>query len=110
MTEVSGPIIAIALVTLALYSCRWPFLTGVTGTFYQTVCVTIAISTGSRDQFAHPVARPRGELLKSHDAPEDMLYSAVGRAFGRVVRRRSTTQPLLQASSDRYSGSVSGAF
>src|SRR5260370_28232766 len=44
MTEVSGPIVAIALVLCAVF-VPMAFLTGVTGTFYKQFAVTIAIST-----------------------------------------------------------------
>jgi len=44
MKEVSGPIIAIALVLCAVF-VPMAFLTGVTGTFYKQFAVTIAIST-----------------------------------------------------------------
>src|SRR5467141_5437839 len=44
MKEVSGPIVAIALVLCAVF-VPMAFLTGVTGTFYKQFAVTIAIST-----------------------------------------------------------------
>jgi len=44
MKEVSGPIIAIALVLCAVF-VPMAFLTGVSGTFYKQFAVTIAIST-----------------------------------------------------------------
>src|SRR6202008_1359373 len=44
MREVSGPIVAIALVLCAVF-VPMAFLTGVTGTFYKQFAVTIAIAT-----------------------------------------------------------------
>jgi multidrug efflux pump subunit AcrB len=44
MREVSGPIIAIALVLCAVF-VPMAFLSGVTGQFYKQFAVTIAIST-----------------------------------------------------------------
>ena len=44
MSEVSGPIIAIALVLCAVF-VPMAFLSGVTGQFYRQFAVTIAIST-----------------------------------------------------------------
>src|SRR6201998_2352479 len=44
MTEVSGPIVAIALVLCAVF-VPMAFLTGITGQFYKQFAVTIAIST-----------------------------------------------------------------
>ena len=44
MKEVSGPIVAIALVLCAVF-VPMAFLTGVTGQFYKQFAVTIAIST-----------------------------------------------------------------
>src|SRR3546814_3711470 len=47
MREVSGPIIAIALVLCAVF-VPMAFLSGVTGQFYKQFAVTIAISTVDR--------------------------------------------------------------
>ena len=44
MSEVSGPIIAIALVLIAVF-VPLAFITGLTGQFYKQFALTIAIST-----------------------------------------------------------------
>jgi len=71
MREVSGPIIAIALVLCAVF-VPMAFLSGVTGQFYRQFAVTIAISTvisTINSLTLSPALAAR--LLKSHDAPKD---------------------------------------
>src|ERR1700751_342767 len=104
MTEVSGPIIAIALVLCAVF-VPMAFLTGVTGTFYKQFAVTIAISTvisAINSLTLSPALAAK--LLKSHDAPKDRLSRLIERAFGWVF---GPFNRFFKASSDRYQGSVS---
>jgi len=104
MREVSGPIIAIALVLCAVF-VPMAFLTGVTGTFYKQFAVTIAISTvisAINSLTLSPALAAK--LLKSHDAPKDMLSRLIERAFGWVF---GPFNRFFKASSDRYQGSVS---
>ncbi|MCF5934785.1 efflux RND transporter permease subunit, partial [Xanthomonas perforans] len=71
MREVSGPIIAIALVLCAVF-VPMAFLSGVTGQFYKQFAVTIAISTvisAINSLTLSPALAAM--LLKSHDAPKD---------------------------------------
>src|SRR5260370_774493 len=73
MTEVSGRIVAIALVLCAVF-VPMAFLTGVTGTFYKQFAVTISISTvisAIKSLTLSPALAAK--LLHSHDAPKDML-------------------------------------
>ncbi len=104
MKEVSGPIIAIALVLCAVF-VPMAFLTGVTGTFYKQFAVTIAISTvisAINSLTLSPALAAK--LLKSHDAPKDMLSRLIERVFGWVF---GPFNRFFKAGSDRYQCSVS---
>ena len=82
MKEVSGPIIAIALVLCAVF-VPMAFLDGVTGQFYKQFAVTIAISTvisAINSLTLSPALAAK--LLKPHDAPKDRLSRWIERAFG----------------------------
>ncbi len=71
MREVSGPIVAIALVLCAVF-VPMAFLSGVTGQFYKQFAVTIAISTvisAINSLTLSPALAAR--LLKAHGAPKD---------------------------------------
>lgn len=86
MKEVSGPIIAIALVLCAVF-VPMAFLTGVTGQFYKQFAVTIAISTvisAINSLTLSPALAAR--LLRPHDAPKDALSRGMDRAFGWIFR------------------------
>jgi multidrug efflux pump len=86
MKEVSGPIIAIALVLCAVF-VPMAFLSGVTGQFYKQFAVTIAISTvisAINSLTLSPALAAK--LLRSHDAPKDALSRLIERAFGWVFR------------------------
>jgi multidrug efflux pump len=104
MKEVSGPIVAIALVRCAVF-VPMAFLTGVSGTFYKQFAVTIAISTvisAINSLTLSPALAAK--LLHGHDAPKDRLARAIERAFGWLFRPFNR---FFQSSSDRYQGSVS---
>src|SRR6201993_722068 len=104
MTEVSGPIIAIALVLCAVF-VPMAFLTGVTGTFYKQFAVTIAISTvisAINSLTLSPALAAK--LLHSHDAPRDAISRGIERAFGWLFRPFNR---FFKASSDTYQGAVS---
>src|SRR5690606_3385638 len=86
MREVSGPIIAIALVLCAVF-VPMAFLSGVTGQFYKQFAVTIAISTvisAINSLTLSPALAAR--LLRAHDAPRDRLSRVIDRLFGWVFR------------------------
>jgi len=104
MKEVSGPIVAIALVLCAVF-VPMAFLTGVSGTFYKQFAVTIAISTViSGDQFTDPVARARGEAIARARCPERPTRAS-HRACVRLVFRPFNR--FFQSSSGKYQSSVS---
>ncbi|WJI17264.1 efflux RND transporter permease subunit [Pseudoxanthomonas winnipegensis] len=105
MKEVSGPIIAIALVLCAVF-VPMAFLSGVTGQFYKQFAVTIAISTvisAINSLTLSPALAAR--LLKGHDAPKDALSRGMERVFGRWVFRPFNR--FFNRSSSRYQGTVS---
>src|SRR5436189_5536339 len=73
MSEVTGPIIATALVLCAVF-VPTAFISGLTGQFYQQFAITIAISTVI-SAFNSLTLSPAlsALLLKSHTAPKDSL-------------------------------------
>ncbi|MDK6075594.1 efflux RND transporter permease subunit [Massilia varians] len=83
MKEVSGPIIAIALVLCAVF-VPIAFVSGLTGQFYRQFALTIAISTVI-SAFVSLTLAPAmsAALLKAHDAPKDRLTRAMDRVLGR---------------------------
>jgi len=104
MKEVSGPIIAIALVLCAVF-VPMAFLSGVTGQFYKQFAVTIAISTvisAINSLTLSPALAAK--LLKGHDAPKDALSRGIDRAFGWLFRPFNR---FFKRSSERYQGGVS---
>jgi multidrug efflux pump len=85
MREVSGPIIAIALVLCAVF-VPMAFLNGVTGQFYKQFAVAIAISTvisAINSLTLSPALA--AVLLKPHNAAPDGLTRVLDRLFGRWV-------------------------
>lgn len=86
MREVSGPIVAIALVLCAVF-VPMAFLSGVTGQFYKQFAVTIAISTvisAINSLTLSPALAAM--LLKDHHAPKDMPTRLIDRLFGWLFR------------------------
>jgi multidrug efflux pump len=107
MKEVSGPIVAIALVLCAVF-VPMAFLTGVTGQFYKQFAVTIAISTvisAVNSLTLSPALAAK--LLKSPGTPKDVLSRRLERLFGWVFRPFNR---FFKASSDKYQGTVSRAL
>jgi multidrug efflux pump len=104
MKEVSGPIVAIALVLCAVF-VPMAFLTGVTGQFYKQFAVTIAISTvisAINSLTLSPALAAK--LLHAHDTPKDILSRFIDRSFGWLFR---SFNRFFKASSDKYQGSIS---
>ena len=73
MEEVSGPVIAVALVLSAVFvPCA--FITGITGQFFRQFALTIAVSTViSALQLADPKPGPGGLFLKPKGARRDPI-------------------------------------
>ena len=82
MGEVSGPIIAIALVLCAVF-VPIAFISGLTGQFFRQFALTIAFSTVI-SAFNSLTLSPAlsAILLKPHGAPKDRVQRAIDRAFG----------------------------
>ncbi|KGT88822.1 transporter [Erwinia typographi] len=104
MREVSGPIIAIALVLCAVF-VPMAFLSGVTGQFYKQFAVTIAISTvisAINSLTLSPALAAM--LLKSHHAAKDRPTRIIDRLFGWLFRPFNR---FFNRNSERYQGGVS---
>src|SRR5471030_1704728 len=83
MKEVSGPIIAIALVLCAVF-VPIAFVPGLSGEFYKQFALTIAISTVISALSSLTLAPAlAASLLKPHDAPKDALTRMMDVVFGR---------------------------
>ncbi|MET1023320.1 MAG: efflux RND transporter permease subunit [Pseudoxanthomonas sp.] len=107
MREVSGPIIAIALVLCAVF-VPMAFLSGVTGQFYKQFAVTIAISTvisAVNSLTLSPALAAM--LLKPHDAAKDAPSRLIDRLFGWLFRPFNR---FFNSSSHKYQGAVSKAL
>jgi multidrug efflux pump len=86
MREVSGPIIAIALVLVAVF-VPLAFISGLTGQFYKQFALTIAISTVISAINSLTLSPALAALLlKGHDAPKDALTRIMDRLFGWFFR------------------------
>jgi multidrug efflux pump len=86
MHEVSGPIIAIALVLVAVF-VPLAFISGLTGQFYKQFALTIAISTVISAVNSLTLSPALAALLlRSHDAPKDALTRGMDRVFGGFFR------------------------
>jgi multidrug efflux pump len=103
MKEVSGPIIAIALVLTAVF-VPLAFITGLTGQFYKQFALTIAISTVISAVNSLTLSPALASLLlKSHDAPKDALTRGMDRVFGRFF---AGFNRVFARGSEAYSGGV----
>ncbi|MGA7213189.1 MAG: efflux RND transporter permease subunit [Terrimicrobiaceae bacterium] len=86
MNEVTGPIIATALVLCAVF-IPTAFISGLTGQFYKQFAITIAISTVI-SAFNSLTLSPAlsALLLKDHHAPKDILSRVMDKLFGWFFR------------------------
>jgi len=86
MKEVTGPIIATALVLCAVF-VPTAFITGLSGQFYKQFALTIAIST-IISAFNSLSLSPAlsALLLKSHDTPPDRFSRLLNSLFGWLFR------------------------
>jgi multidrug efflux pump len=103
MREVSGPIIAIALVLVAVF-VPLALITGLTGEFYKQFALTIAISTVISAVNSLTLSPALAAvLLKSHDEPKDWLTRAMDFLFGWFF---GLFNRAFIRGSDGYSGGV----
>src|SRR5690349_5799742 len=87
MREVTGPIVAIALVLVAVF-VPLAFITGLTGQFYRQFALTIAISTVISAINSLTLSPALAALLlQGHDAPKDRLARVLEFLFGWCFRR-----------------------
>lgn len=105
MQEVSGPIIAIALVLCAVF-VPLTFVPGLSGQFYKQFAATIAISTVI-SAFNSLTLSPAlaAILLRPHDAPKDRLTRVMDRGFGWFF---GWFNRVFHRESERYGRSVVG--
>ena len=97
MEEVSGPIVAIGLVLVAVF-VPIAFISGLSGQFYRQFALTIAISTVISTINSLTLSPSLAALLlKPHDAPKDrfarlldFLFGWLFRPFNRGFRRGSS--------------------
>jgi multidrug efflux pump len=103
MTEVTGPIVATALVLCAVFVPA-AFISGLTGQFYRQFALTIAISTVI-SAFNSLTLSPAlaALLLKGRDEPKDMLTVWMERGLGWVFRPFNRT---FERASNTYVGGV----
>jgi len=105
MTEVTGPIIAIALVLCAVF-VPIAFISGLTGQFYRQFALTIAFSTVI-SAFNSLTLSPAlaVTLLKGHHAPKDRLTRIMDKLFGRFF---ALFNKVFHRGSKDYGRAVSG--
>ncbi|PTM38570.1 efflux RND transporter permease subunit [Bosea sp. 124] len=103
MREVSGPIIAIALVLVAVF-VPLAFISGLTGQFYRQFALTIAISTVISAVNSLTLSPALAALLlRSHHAPKDALTRGMDKVLGWFFRGFNR---FFQCSSEAYGGGV----
>jgi multidrug efflux pump len=107
MREVSGPIIAIALVLCAVF-VPLALVPGLSGQFYKQFAVTIAISTVI-SAFNSLTLSPAlaALLLRPHDAPKDRLTRGMDAVFGGFFRWFDRS---FRRNGDRYARGVGGVL
>ncbi|WP_448095835.1 efflux RND transporter permease subunit [Luteibacter yeojuensis] len=103
MTEVTGPIVATALVLCAVFVPA-AFISGLTGQFYRQFALTIAISTVI-SAFNSLTLSPAlaALLLKGRDEPKDKLTVWMDRSLGWLFRPFNRT---FERASHGYVGGV----
>jgi multidrug efflux pump len=103
MREVTGPIVATALVLSAVF-IPTAFISGLTGQFYKQFAITIAISTVI-SAFNSLTLSPAlsALLLKGHHEPKDRLTRGMDFAFGWFFRPFNR---FFEWASQKYSNGV----
>ena len=104
MREVSGPIVAIALVLVAVF-VPMAFISGLTGQFYKQFALTIAISTVISAVNSLTLSPALAALLlRGHDEPRDALTRFMDRAFGPLF---AGFNRLFRRGTQSYQGGLS---
>ncbi|MDC7676726.1 efflux RND transporter permease subunit [Asticcacaulis machinosus] len=105
MREVSGPIIAIALVLVAVF-VPLAFITGLSGQFYRQFSLTIAISTVISAINSLTLSPALAALLlKGHDAPKDGLTRFMDKWLGGFF---NGFNKLFKTGSNNYAKGLGG--
>jgi hydrophobe/amphiphile efflux-1 (HAE1) family protein/NodT family efflux transporter outer membrane factor (OMF) lipoprotein len=107
MNEVSGPIIATALVLCAVF-IPTAFISGLSGQFYKQFAITIAISTVI-SAFNSLTLSPAlsAVLLRAHGTKKDAFSQLIDKLFGWLFRPFNR---FFAWSSDKYSAGVAGVL
>src|SRR5688572_1973756 len=107
MNEVSGPVIAVALVLCAVF-IPTGFVTGITGQFYRQFALTIAVSTVI-SAFNSLTLSPAlsALLLKSHHTKKDWFGIAMDRVLGWFFRLFNRG---FERTTNGYTRAVSGTL
>jgi multidrug efflux pump len=105
MNEVSGPVIAVALVLCAVF-VPTAFVSGITGQFYKQFALTIAVSTVI-SAFNSLTLSPAlsALLLKEHHARKDWLAAGMDKALGWFFR---LFNKAFDRTTNGYTRAVSG--
>ncbi|GIZ13946.1 efflux RND transporter permease subunit [Pseudomonas sp. NCCP-436] len=104
MQEVTGPIVATALVLCAVF-IPTAFISGLTGQFYQQFALTIAISTVISAINSLTLSPALSAiLLKEHHAPKDRFSQVLDKLFGGWLF--SPFNHLFERASHGYVGTV----
>jgi multidrug efflux pump len=107
MREVSGPIIAIGLVLVAVF-VPLAFITGLTGQFYRQFALTIAIATVISTINSLTLSPALSALLlKGHDAPKDALTRFLDATLGWLFRGFNA---VFHRGTTAYTGGVKGVL
>ena len=103
MAEVTGPVIAVALVLCAVF-VPTAFISGITGKFYQQFALTIAVSTVI-SAFNSLTLSPAlcALLLQEHGAPKDKFTRILDATLGWFFRGFNR---IFQRAGDAYAGVV----
>jgi len=107
MSEVTGPIIAIALVLCAVF-IPTAFISGLTGQFYKQFAITIAISTvisAINSLTLSPALC--AVLLRGHDQKKDIASRVMDKLFGWLFRPFNR---VFTWSGNKYAGAVGGVL
>ncbi|QJE00513.1 efflux RND transporter permease subunit [Massilia forsythiae] len=107
MKEVSGPIVAIALVLCAVF-VPIAFVSALTGQFYRQFALTIAISTVISAFLSLTLAPALSAvLLQPHGAKKDWLTRGMDAVFGRFFRGFNR---FFNRSAHKYEAGVQGVL
>jgi hydrophobe/amphiphile efflux-1 (HAE1) family protein len=103
MAEVTGPVVAVALVLCAVF-VPTAFITGITGKFYQQFALTIAVSTVI-SAFNSLTLSPAlcALLLQAHGTPKDKFTKILDATLGWFFRGFNRS---FQRAGDAYAGVV----